>query len=68
MSHGTPPHGLPALPASVTAPNSQAALAEELARARAALREVHRVFVLLDGTASPETRRAALLKVSEVLG
>lgn len=53
---------------AVSASNSQAALAAELARARAALRELLRVTSYIDGPNSIPSRMAAIREAREVLG
>jgi hypothetical protein len=54
---------------AVTASNSQAVLAAELARTRAALRELYRVFVICqEGPVSMPFRQAAIREAGEVLG
>lgn len=53
---------------TVSASNSQAALAAELARTRAALRELYRVFVYVEGPITLPSKQAAIREAGELLG
>lgn len=53
---------------SVSASNSAAVLTAELVRTRTALREMYRVFVLVNATPSSPSTKAAIREAGEVLG